>query len=224
MIIFNGANIAPYMKKPAQPNLSLIRGVACLQAVMASTEPLGSREVARRVDLEHTKVSRMLGTFRHLGLLEKTPDRRFMAGPAIHVLAAQSLRASGLLKIALPVLKTLRDEKLIVALGVLWRKQVCYLYWASPEMEFEEGINGCDLYPAEKSSIGRLLSFKGKKDYEFFSEREGHATLAVGVGSPAFAGIAFAGKIQESRIPDLVEKLQKASQEIMASFKNGGKK
>ena len=212
------------MKTPAQPNLSLIRGVACLQTVMASPAPLGSREVARRVRMEHTKVSRMLGTFCHLGLLEKTAGKEFMAGPAIHVLAAQSLRASGLLKNAMPVLKRLRKEKLKIALGVLWRDQVCYLYWASPEMEFEEGINGCDLFPAAESSIGRLLMSKRKKEYELFQRPKGHSTLAVAVGNPAFAGLAFAGSIPKSRVKELVQTLKTAALEIEETLRKKGNK
>ena len=45
--------------------------LACLQAVVTSNRPLGSREVARLLGLEHTRVNRLLGTL-CLGLFAST--------------------------------------------------------------------------------------------------------------------------------------------------------
>jgi len=67
---------------PAQPNHSLKRGLACLQSVVSSERPVGSREVARLLGEKHTQVNRLLGTLASLGLAECTPDWKVLPGPA----------------------------------------------------------------------------------------------------------------------------------------------
>ncbi|MBN1809316.1 MAG: helix-turn-helix domain-containing protein [Planctomycetes bacterium] len=147
---------------PAQPNLSLINGLACLQTLAASPSPLGSREMARLLDLEPTRVNRLLGTLAHLGLAEQTRDRKYRPGPGIHVLAAQSISGSGLLAAALPHLEALRSENLMVALGVLWKRHVCYVFNALPGDSLQSAIGPHRLFPVEKSSIG--LSILASRD------------------------------------------------------------
>ena len=118
---------------------------------------MGSREVARELGMEHTRVSRLLGTLAALGLAAKTPGRKYQAGPGLHVLAAQSLKGSRLLACALPQLRRLLKANAPVALGVLWRRHVCYLFFGRPGQPFEEGLGASAPYPAEQSSIGLVL-------------------------------------------------------------------
>lgn len=152
-------------KLPAQPNQSLMNGLACLQAVAVSTEPVGTRQLARELGLDHTRVSRLLGTLLHLGLVAQTPERKYIAGSGIHVLSAQSLYGSGLLKRALPYLRPLVKERLTLALGVLWRWHVCYLVHAKPGQQPEDAIGAHTPYPAHKS-IGGLALLSACSDAE----------------------------------------------------------
>ncbi len=145
------------MKLPAQPNQSLIDGLACLGAVAAAGEPLGVRELARQLGLETTRVNRLLKTLAHLGLTHQNTEKKYHVGPGIHVLAAQSLFGSGLLRRAAQPLEQLGETGLIVALGVLWRDQVCYLYHAAPGMSSIQAIGRAGLYPAARSAIGLAL-------------------------------------------------------------------
>lgn len=124
---------------------------------MAAERPIGSREVARILNDEHTRVSRLLSTLASIGLLEQTPQRRYQPGPALHVLTAQSLRGSLLLSCALPHLKTLLGRGMTVALGVLWQQQVCFLFHSKPGQPLEESIGRHLLHPAERSSLGLAL-------------------------------------------------------------------
>src|SRR5262245_29763060 len=101
---------------PAQPNQSLIDGLACLQALASSSEAVGNRELARALGLEPTRVNRLLKTLAHLGLAEQDAQRRYRPGPAIHVLAAQSLFGSKLIRRAIGPLEELHRFGLIVAL------------------------------------------------------------------------------------------------------------
>jgi hypothetical protein len=146
---------------PAQPNLSLGRGFAVLGALCAAGIPVGSRELARRLGDEATRVNRMLGTLRDLGLVEQDAQRRYRPGPGVHILAAQCLRGSGLLAAALPELQALIRPDRGVALGVLWQGQVSYLVHASPGRPLVEGISGHAIFASDQSSIGMVLEACG---------------------------------------------------------------
>lgn len=141
----------------AQPNQSLIDGIATLQALAISPEPIGGRELARRLGFESTRVNRLLKTLAYLGIARQTANRKYTAGPGMHVLAAQSLFASGLIRNALPPLETLRRFGHTVALGVLWRDNVTYLFHAPPGTPASQGVGRIGLYPASNGGIGLAL-------------------------------------------------------------------
>lgn len=177
---------------PTQPNESLIDGLECLQALAVSTAPVGVRELARRLGLEPTRVHRLLKTLAHLGVAAQTPDSKYVPGPGMHVLAAQSLFASGLVRRALPVLESLQEHGLIVALGVLWKDQVSYLYHAEPGMSADKALGRIGLYPAACSSIGIALLAQST-DSEI-------RNIFKGKDIPGHAGIgALLEKIRETR-------------------------
>lgn len=144
-------------KPSAQPNQSLVDGIATLQALATVGHPIGGRELARRLDLEPTKVNRLLKTLASLGIAWQTPDRKYTSGPGMHVLAAQSLFASGLVRDAAPALELLRRFGLLVAMGVLWRDSVTYLYHAPPGVPSSEALGRIGLYPATAGGIGLAL-------------------------------------------------------------------
>lgn len=145
------------VKPNAQPNQSLIDGIATLQALATSPEPVGCRELARRLGSDPTKVNRLLKTLAYLGIARQTSNRKYTAGPGMHVLAAQSLFASGLIRRALPALEHLRRFGHTVALGVLWNDSVSYLFHAPPGLEASRGLGRIGLLPATTSGIGMIL-------------------------------------------------------------------
>ncbi len=229
---------------PAQPNKSLINGLTCLQALVTADKPVGSRELARQLNLDHTRVNRLLGTLADIGLAEKTPLRKYVPGPGIHVLAAQSIRASGLLTKALPYLEELMKYKMIVAMGVLWNHHVSYLFHAKPGDTFEQGIGGFHIYPAIRSSIGMmLLSCKTndqiKASYQKteldiydgdmgaflndiekirkqnYSEVVLHdRSIAIAVGNPAYAAIALSGQFRKKDMKEYLSVLKQTAKAI----------
>ncbi|MFZ2658238.1 MAG: helix-turn-helix domain-containing protein [Victivallales bacterium] len=142
---------------PSQPNESLIDGLTCLQALTVCKEPVGVRELARRLDLEPTRVHRLLKTLAHLGIASQTPSRKYTTGPGMHVLAAQSIFASGLIRKSLPYLASLQKHGFLVAHGVLWKDKVSYFYHAEPGMPLEQALGRLGLYDATCSSIGMIL-------------------------------------------------------------------
>lgn len=141
----------------AQPNQGLIDGIATLQALATSSEPIGCREIARRIGIDPTKVNRLLKTLTYLGIARQTANRKYTAGAGMHVLAAQSLFASGLIRRALPVLEGLRKFGLTVALGVLWKDNVSYLFHAPPGVDASRALGRIGLLPATTSGIGIVL-------------------------------------------------------------------
>lgn len=142
---------------PAQPNQSLIDGLACLQQLASQREAVGGRELARQLGMESTRVNRLLRTLAHLGLAQQDDSRKYRTGPGIHVLAAQAMFSSGLLRRAMPHLEALRRFNCVVAMGVLWRDRVCYLYHASPQTPPGEALGRVGLYPVIHSGIGCAL-------------------------------------------------------------------
>jgi DNA-binding IclR family transcriptional regulator len=144
-------------KLNAQPNQSLIEGIRTLQALASSSEPVACRELARHLGLDPTRVNRMLKTLTYLGIVRQTARRKYTSGPGMHVLAAQSLFASGLIQRGLPTLEGLRRFGHTVAMGVLWERHVSYLFHAPPGIEASHGLGRIGLLPATTSGIGMIL-------------------------------------------------------------------
>jgi DNA-binding IclR family transcriptional regulator len=161
-------------KQSAQPNRSLIDGIATLQALATSPEPVGGRELARRLGIDAIKVNRLLKTLAYLGIARQTADRKYTAGPGMHVLAAQSLFASGLIRRALPALEGLRHFGHTVALGVLWERNVSYLFHAPPGMQSSLAVGRIGVLPATTSGIGVVLLAELETDHvrELYAGRE----------------------------------------------------
>jgi DNA-binding IclR family transcriptional regulator len=169
---------------PHQPNESLIAGLACLQAVASSRKPIGVRETARLLNLEPTRTHRLLKTLAHLGVVAQTAENKYISGSGMHVLAAQSIFASGLVRKSLPHLEALQQHGFLVAHGVLWKDQVSYFYHATPGMPVDQALGRVGLYPATCSSIGMvLLSKSTDKDIRQLYKGRDILEYANGIGT-----------------------------------------
>ncbi len=228
---------------PAQPNQSLIDGLACLQRLASQREAVGGRELARELGLEPTRVNRLLKTLAHLGLAEQDPARKYRPGPAIHVLAAQAMFGSGLLQRAAPHLEALRQTGLLVALGVLWGDRVAFLYHATPDTAPGEAVGRVGLFPAHQSGIGMAVFAKQtdahieasytqpdlcrvvlagaqqarKVGYALVRREDGSATIGIALGDTTQAAIGLAGHFNEAQVPALAVRLQQAASLIRAA-------
>jgi len=107
--------------------------------------------------MDPTRANRLIKTLAHLGMADQTADRKYIPGPGMHVLAAQSLFASGLIRDALPHLETLEMHSRVVAMGVRWKTHVSYLYHRCPGMSAAEAMGRVGLFPAHASGIGLIL-------------------------------------------------------------------
>lgn len=118
---------------------------------------MGSREMARALGLESTRCNRLLKTLAHLGIAQQNSAKQYVPGPGMHVLAAQAMFGSGLLQRAIGPLESLRAHRMSVAMGVLWRDDVSYLYHSSPGDKPSDAIGRVGLFPATRSGIGLAL-------------------------------------------------------------------
>jgi len=133
--------ISRRVKPPAQINQGLRDGIECLLEIAAMERPVGSRELARRLGQDHTRVNRIISTLAYMGLAEQTADRKYIAGPGLLVLAGLSLRGSPLYRCAMPHLEELGVATgYQVALGLRWRTNVSYLYHGHAQEHAALGI------------------------------------------------------------------------------------
>ncbi|WP_298238985.1 helix-turn-helix domain-containing protein [uncultured Algibacter sp.] len=148
-------------KLPSQPILGLIDGMEVLQLLASTDTEMSGADISRTLKIEKTKVNRILKTLAYQGFAEVSINKKYRLGPAIHVLSAQILHGSKLIKNALRYLIELTELNVVVAMGVLWRDKVAYTYHWEPGIEPVDGLGRVDLFPATQSSIGlKLLSEK----------------------------------------------------------------
>ena len=201
-------------KPPAQKVNGLIDGLAALQELALMERPISCLELSNKLNISHVRANRLLKTLAYLGFAYRSSSRKYEVGPAMHILSAQSMRASGLLKKLFHDLESLGASGKTVALGVLWKGDVCYLYHRNPGADLIDGIAGAPLRPSFDSSIGMALLAKltdenirslcpqERINYILESVREirekgyavieysDHKSLAVKIGDPAYAAIA----------------------------------
>lgn len=141
----------------AQPNQSIIHGITCLQTLAASPVPVGCRELARQVGLPPMTVNRILRTLMFMGMVVQNEKKSYLPGPAIHILAAQSIHGSLLMNKALPVIEDYLPVNHIVSVGVLWGDKVSYLIHALPDHSFSHSLLNNHLFDVTQSTIGIML-------------------------------------------------------------------
>ncbi len=223
-------------KLPAQKVNGAIHAMELLQELATEQTPVSGLELSRRLDLSPVQVNRLLKTLAYLGFAYRTASRKYAAGPAMHVLAVQSMASSGLLRAAYESLEDLQEHVPTVALGVLWKGKVCYLFHKTRGQGMGLGLNPQFLYDAWSSSIGQALLAE-QADAVIPEGKEGvlekirqqryaavefpdHYSLAVTIGTPSFAAIAASGIVREEEIKPMVEKLWKHAQEIERKIKH----
>ena len=146
------------LTKPfSQPNLSVLAVIECLQWLAIQSRPISNIEMARTMGVHRNRANRLLKSLVMAGIASQGPDRKFSIGSGFHVLGAQSLYASGILRKTLPILESLHPLKSIVALGVLWKDQITYLYFHEPGLSVAQGVGAHSAVPATASSIGLAL-------------------------------------------------------------------
>lgn len=184
---------------PSQPNQSLMDGLRLLEALAARPHPVACTALAKELGMELTRVNRLVKTLHHMGFAHRDHSRKYGPGAGLLVLSAATLNTLGLFRNGLKALEDLREEKLVTAMGVLWRDRVSYFYHWSPGQSLEDAVGRMELFPATRSSIGLVLlashddetvrdlygrepipGFSGWKELKAFldgARRDGHAAM-----------------------------------------------
>ena len=132
----------------------------------------------------------------------------------------------------------------IVAMGVLWRDKVAYLYHWKPGISSAKGLGRVDLFPATQSSIGLMLlsekndeeiqqvfsskQIPGFKDIDELIARmkvirdqgyaeaiyEGRRSASVKIGAPAYAALAIADETLDVTSKNSIELLKEKAAQI----------
>jgi len=206
---------------PVQANQSLIFGFQVLQEVVAAGQPIGSREVARRLDMEHSRINRLLKTLVTIGMLYQDKDSKYVPGSGVHVLSALSLHASGIIPAALPVLEPLHKIGAIVALGTLSHDTVVYFLHARVGQDLPHSVGVHENYPASKSIIGTVLMAGGPPiAWEDRPER-GQRAWGARIGESGSLGIAVVLPMDHfwANPPEfMLKKTEDAAVEIMKNL------
>ncbi len=147
--------------RPSQVVSGLVDGIEVLRELAVSAEPVAGIELAERTGLSVVRVSRLLTTLAWMGIAHRDRSRKYTIGPGIHTLATLNLGASGTLSRAIRHLEPLLDYPYTVAVGVLWRDMVAYLFHRSPGQSVAEGVSPevarRIVMPASHSSIGMAM-------------------------------------------------------------------
>ena len=220
-------------KLPAQKVDGLIAGMALLEELAAHREPVAGLELAHKLGMSPVRVNRLLKTFAYLGYAYRTSSRKYAPGPALHVLAAENMASSGLLRNAYQYLESLSASVPTVALGVLWKEKVCYLFHRNGKTGMGNGLSPDFLYDWRRSSIGHALMAErnseeipgltpelakqlqnARKNGYALVRHTGHYTLAVTIGTPAYAALAVSGMKTLDEIPSLARRLKDYAEKI----------
>ncbi len=226
----------------SQPNQSLIDGIRCLQYLVSSGRAMGCRELAREMDMNPTRVNRFLMSMASIGLTVQDEQRRYLPGPNIQVLAAQTIRGASLFAKVLPKLDALAPKDVRVALGVLWENQVVYVYHSKPGSQAYQALADSPSWPVHESVIGAVLLASENDeairklctphDVSSFLPRvamartegaviwhrhDGEVTMAIPAGQ-YHAGLAFAGMygITEVAVANRLQELKELAHAVFS--------
>ncbi|AYY13962.1 MarR family transcriptional regulator [Actinobacteria bacterium YIM 96077] len=137
---------------------ALANGVSVLQALVESDEPLSASEIARRVGLHQSSVSRILSTLAAAGYARKTGYRSFAPDFGVLSLGAAAITKFNLAhkprKAMEEAARHARD--MAVSLSVLWRGEV--IYFLRTRGDDQPVLFNADGWPLHLSAPGlRLL-------------------------------------------------------------------
>ena len=100
-------------KKPTYYLKTVGDALEILDVISNESVPIGITELSRRLDLNRSKVHRILDTLKYWGYIEQeTSTRKYILGSKVLWLAMKKLEATDLIKIASPFL-----DKLVKELG-----------------------------------------------------------------------------------------------------------
>lgn len=137
---------------------SLVRGMAVLEALAASSTPLTLSQIARLIDTNKTTATRFCYTLSKLGYITRDAQLRYHLTPHVLSLGYASIRSSGWIKIARYYIEELSKEIAeTVNLAILDGNEILYLVRVKTEQILPYDLMIGSKLPAHSTSMGKIL-------------------------------------------------------------------
>ena len=137
---------------------SLGKGMALLELMGGSAEPLSLTQIAERMGASKTTAQRFIHTFVQLGYLRVVDGKRYMLGNKVLGLAFQFLHSEGEFSVARPYLEDLSNNlERSVSMGVLEGSQVLVIFRKERTRFYPFMVYVGSRVPAHCTSIGKVL-------------------------------------------------------------------
>lgn len=112
----------------ANGNQSVARALSILNLLASRSEPVGVREIARRLELAPSIAQRLVKTLARSGFLEQTGTTlRYAIGYRAFQVGNSFVAQSNLHTAVMPELEALADDQINGFLGVMWDATIVYL-------------------------------------------------------------------------------------------------
>ncbi|BEQ14789.1 IclR family transcriptional regulator [Desulfoferula mesophila] len=137
---------------------SVGKGIAILELLGSSTEPLSLTQMAERLETNKTTVQRFLYTLMELGYVRILAGKRYMLGNKVLSLAFQFLNSEGVFSIARPYLEDLSSNlERSVSMGVLDGDEVLVIFRKERTRFYPFAVYVGSRVPAHCTTMGKVL-------------------------------------------------------------------
>lgn len=131
----------------------------CLNLLSAGSQALGIREMARELDIDPAKVTRLMKSLLALDMVQQNTKKKYTLGMGIHRLFANAIHHSAFYTAVLDMLEETGRHAVSIVIGILSGKNVVYLIHTRGGKSIARAIGNYESYPIHDSVIGiKLLS------------------------------------------------------------------
>jgi len=137
---------------------SLGKGIAIMELLGNSPEPLSLTQIAERMETNKTTAQRFLYTLMELGYIRIVTGKRYMLGNKVLSMAFQFLHSEDVFSIARPFLEDLsNDLERSVSMGVLDGTEVLVIFRKERTRFYPFAVYVGSRVPAHCSTMGKVL-------------------------------------------------------------------
>lgn len=137
---------------------SMGKGIALMELLGSSSEPLSLTQIAERLETNKTTVQRFLYTLMELGYVRQLTGKRYMLGNKVLSLAFQFLHSEGVFSIARPYLEELSNQlERSVSMGVLDGTEVLVIFRKERTRFYPFVVYVGSRVPAHCTTMGKVL-------------------------------------------------------------------
>ncbi|MCU5771778.1 helix-turn-helix domain-containing protein [Erwiniaceae bacterium BAC15a-03b] len=146
-------------------NHSICDAFRCLDLLAASREPVGIRDMGRRLNLDSAKVTRIMQSLLSLDMVHRNEKRKYSVGIGVHRISALSIHHSAFYTAVIDTLEEIGKHDISIVIGVLKDRHVVYLIHTRKGVSVARAIGNYHTVAAIDSVIGlKLLAHKSDEE------------------------------------------------------------